>query len=126
MTTSRIINLVLALLFVLFAYFQLNDPDPLVWILIYGYVATVGFLAFAQKFYQWLLMAGLLLFGGGVLYLLPSVYEWLANHSEVSLLYGMAPDKPYIEESRECGGLLIALLCLVYFYVQGKKIWRTL
>lgn len=125
MTISRIINLILALLFVLFAYFQYNDPDPLVWILIYSYIAIIGFLAFAQKFYKWLIIAGLVLFGGGVLYLLPSVYEWLANHSEVSLLYGMAPDKPYIEESRECGGLLIALLCLVYFYMQGKGNWKS-
>jgi hypothetical protein len=123
MTTSRITNLILALLFMLFAYFQLNDPDPIVWVLIYGYVAAIGFLAFAQKFYKWLIIDGLLIFGAGILYLLPSVYDWLANHSEVSLLYGMAADKPYIEESRECGGLSIALLGLVYFYVQGKKRW---
>lgn len=123
MTISRITNLILALLFTLFVYFQLNDPDPVVWVLIYGYVAIIGFLAFAQKFYKWLIIAGLVLFSSGVLYLLPSVYDWLSNHSEVSLLYGMAADKPYIEESRECGGLFIALLGLVYFYLQGKKTW---
>ena len=123
MTISRISNLILALLFVLFAYFQLNDPDPILWVLIYSYVAVIGFLAFAEKFYKWLIIAGLVLFSAGVLYLLPSVYNWLSNHSEVSLLYGMAADKPYIEESRECGGLFIALLGLVYFYWQGRKTW---
>jgi hypothetical protein len=118
MTLKRIISLVLALLYGLFAYFQFNDPDPTLWIAIYAYVAVIGLLVFAQKYYKWAIIAGVIICGAGFLYLLPSVYEWLANHADVSLLYGMAPDKPYIEESRECGGLLIALLGLVYFYYQ--------
>ncbi len=117
----RIISLVLALLFALFAYFQFNDPDPAIWVSIYGYVAVIGFLAFMQKFYQIPTLIGILVCAAGTLYLLPSVYDWLANHSDVSLLYGMAPDKPYIEESRECGGLFIALMGMVYFYFQGKN-----
>jgi hypothetical protein len=112
----KIITLVLALLFALFAYFQLNDPDPALWVMIYGYVSIIGFLAFFGKRYPWAIYAGLAVCGAGILYLLPSVYDWLANHSEVSLLYGMAPDKPYIEESRECGGLFIAFLGLFYYY----------
>ncbi len=117
---SRIISLILALLFSLFAYFQLNDPDPALWVALYACVALIGFLSFAQKSYQWLTISLLVICGAGVLYLAPSVYHWLANHREVSLLYGMADDKPYIEESRECGGLFIAFLALLYFYFQRK------
>jgi hypothetical protein len=118
---SRVISLILALVFTLFAYFQLNDPDPAAWVALYACVAMVGFLLFIQKAYQLLTISLLVICGMGILYLAPSVYNWLTNHAEVSLLYGMANDKPYIEESRECGGLLIAFLALLYFYFQGKK-----
>lgn len=117
----KIITITLALLFALFAYFQLNDPDPALWVAIYSYVAIIGFLVFAKKYYKWAILLGLAICGAGMLYLLPSVYDWLTNHSEVSLLYGMAPDKSYIEESRECGGLCIAFLGLLYFYFRTKK-----
>lgn len=117
---NKIITFILASLFALFAYFQLNDPDPALWVAIYSYVAIIGFLSFAKKYYQWAIILGLVVCGAGTLYLLPSVYDWLTNHSEVSLLYGMAPDKPYIEESRECGGLFIAFLGLLYFYFRGR------
>jgi hypothetical protein len=51
--SRKIVSLVLALLFALFAGFQYNDPDPWLWIGIYGYVAVTGFLAAAGKY--WLL-----------------------------------------------------------------------
>ena len=114
------ITLILALIFALFAYFQLNDPDPALWVAIYTYVAAVGLLVFFGKNYRWAIYVGLAICGAGTLYLLPSVYNWLTNHSDVSLLYGMAPDKPYIEESRECGGLFIAFVGLLYFYFRTK------
>jgi hypothetical protein len=114
----KIITLTLALLFALFAYFQLNDPDPALWVAIYTYVALIGFSILLKKTSTWLIYFGLAICGAGTLYLLPSVYHWLTNHADVSLLYGMAPDKPYIEESRECGGLFIAFLGLLYFYFR--------
>ena len=36
----KIINSIVGLLFVLFAVVQLNDPDPLKWVIIYGFVAA--------------------------------------------------------------------------------------
>ena len=34
----RIVNFILAIMFLLFAFVQINDPDPVIWILIYGAV----------------------------------------------------------------------------------------
>ncbi|HYI78522.1 MAG TPA: transmembrane 220 family protein, partial [Chryseolinea sp.] len=36
----RIVNFILAVLFLLFAFVQINDPDPVIWILIYGAMAV--------------------------------------------------------------------------------------
>ncbi|MCU0449192.1 MAG: transmembrane 220 family protein [Bernardetiaceae bacterium] len=119
--SRKIVSLGLALLFTLFAGFQYNDPDPWLWIVIYGYVAVVGFLAAAGKYWMFSITLGLGAYLAGLVYLAPSVYEWLTHHRNVSLLYGMAPDRPYIEQSRECGGLLIAFLGMLYFYRGAKQ-----
>jgi Transmembrane family 220, helix len=119
--SRKIVSLVLALLFALFAGFQYNDPDPWLWIGIYGYVAVTGFLAAAGKYWLLAITLGLGAYLAGLVYLAPSVYQWLAHHRDVSLLYGMAPDRPYIEQSREWGGLLIAWLAMLYFY-RGAKL----
>ena len=37
----RILNFILALMFLAFAFVQIKDPDPMVWILIYGAMAQI-------------------------------------------------------------------------------------
>ncbi len=114
--TRKIISIVIGLLFALFAFFQYNDPDPWGWILAYGYVAVSGFLAAAGRSNKLVILVGLAAYTIGIIYLAPSVYQWVFHHRDVSLLYGMSADRMYIEESRECLGLVIAWLGLAYFY----------
>lgn len=115
----KIADLALGLLFALFAYFQLNDPDPVLWVIIYTYIALMAFgTASGKPQLLPLLYVGLVGLAGGVLWLAPSVWEWVSHHNDVSLLYGMSAERPYIEESRECLGLLIALLAMLYFVRQ--------
>ena len=45
----KVINIILTLLFILFAAVQLNDPDPWLWVAIYGLVAGVSGFAIFQK-----------------------------------------------------------------------------
>ena len=35
----KIVNILLAIMFLAFTYLQFNDPDPVIWILIYGAMA---------------------------------------------------------------------------------------
>lgn len=118
----KITNGLLAGIFALFAWFQLNDPDPYLWAGIYGYVALVSLLAFFRIYKMLLIVAGLVICTGGILYLLPSVFEWLMNHSDVSLITGMSAERIYIEESRECFGLMLALACFAFHYFSAKKL----
>ena len=121
----RILNLILSILFVLFAALQYNDPDPWIWIPIYVYAATLCFLAYQGKQYKKALIAGILVCLAYAVYLFldkDGVLSWARDHEAESLVQTMKATKPWIEESREFGGLLIVLLALGMNYLRtGKK-----
>ncbi|MCU0429563.1 MAG: transmembrane 220 family protein [Cytophagaceae bacterium] len=110
----RYFSLFCGLLFILFSVVQLNDPDPMVWIGIYGLVSIMSFLAFFKKIGAlpfWLLIP---LFLAGSIYLWPSKYEGISMPMHT---------KPGIEEARESLGLAIAVACMMAqaFWLKNKK-----
>lgn len=115
----RILNIAIALLFLLFAIFQLNDPDGFSWVVLYVYVAIMGLLAAFGKYNLALLIPGLAIFALYFIYLIPSVIDFLSSGED--LMNRMAPDKVFIERSREAGGLLIGLIALIYLVMSRKK-----
>lgn len=117
----RSVNIALTLWFLLNAAVQLNDPDPLPWIAIYGTVAVIAGLAAFTRFYLPLIAITLAVCLGGSLYLLPSVPELVLHHEPGELITGMSPDRPYVEEARESLGLLIASAALIYFLVLAIR-----
>jgi hypothetical protein len=111
-----------ALLFALFAIWQYNDPDPLLWGAIYG-LAAVCALAAALQRYLPLLTFGLA-FGCivGAALLLPGFLTYLASGDLGALTGGMTPDRPYIEQSREFLGLcMVIALCVVLLVVAKRR-----
>ena len=118
----KITNLVLAALFLLFAFVQINDPDPLLWIVIYGAMAAVCVMA-AFRYYikplLWILLAGFIVY---MVVLIPGMQQWLAQPDK-SVLFdeGMKMQNLYIEESREFLGLLICVIVLVVQLVASRK-----
>jgi len=117
----KILNIILALLFLLFAYFQYNDPDPWLWIAIYTAVATLCGLAAFGKHYAW---ASLTLLIGLVVYwaiLLPSFISWLGEGMP-TITGSMKAESPHIELVREFLGLLILILVLFFQYSYARKV----
>jgi hypothetical protein len=116
----KITNLILAAMFVLFAVVQFNDPDPLLWIAIYGAMAAVCAMA-AFRYYikplLWILLACFVVY---MVVLWPGISEWL-QQDDKSVLFdeGMKMQFAYVEESREFLGLLICLIVL------GFILWRS-
>ena len=53
----KAISIIFGLLFVLFAAFQYNDPDPEVWIPIYGLAAMACLMAYAGLGQWWFFVA---------------------------------------------------------------------
>ncbi|HEY0743397.1 MAG TPA: transmembrane 220 family protein [Chryseosolibacter sp.] len=118
----KITNLVLAVMFLLFAFVQINDPDPLLWIVIYGAMAAVCVMAAFRYFIKpllWILLGGFIVY---MVILIPGMQQWLAQPDK-SVLFdeGMKMQNLYIEESREFLGLLICVLVLVMQLVASRK-----
>lgn len=106
-------NLIFTFLFILFAGLQYNDPDPLLWIPIYLFAAFLCWKAYKGVYHKRLMWLGLGLYGLYAAYLLldkNGVLSWANEHAAESLVTSMKAEKPWIEETREFGGLLILMV----------------
>ena len=116
----KIVNIALELLFALFAYFQINDPDAISWVFLYGFVAVTAGLAAFNRYNLAFLIPGIAIFTLYFFYLTPGILDWIA--SDDSLVgVEMTDDKPYIENTREAFGLLMGLLALLF--VLAQHLW---
>lgn len=116
-------NLILAAIFLLFAFVQVNDPDPVLWILIYGVMAVVCVMAAFRYYHKRLLWALLISFVAYSFFYMPSIVEWLQDEDKARLFDEVAKmESVYIEETREFLGLFICILVLVLQLVRSRKI----
>lgn len=116
MMSRKAIHITIAILFVLFAAVQYNDPDPLLWMLIYGAVALIAVLKIylEQISFRPLLTTLIVLYLVYASLYIPYFLEFLNQPDKEELVGRMKAAKPWIEGTRELGGLLIAVGALVY------------
>lgn len=117
----KILNIVLAVIFILFAAVQFNDPDPFLWVAIYGLVAAVSAFAAWQKYNRPALIFLMVVCIGGSIYYFPGLIELFSDHEIGDLTKTMKAEKPFIEKSRESLGLLLSFLVLLYHYFQAAR-----
>lgn len=118
----KIFNIVFALVFLLFVYVQFNDPDPVLWILIYGSMVVVCTMAIFNKYYRPVYIILLVLFVGFSTIYIPSVMIWLQQDDLSGLFDEVAKmEHLYIEESREFLGLMICVGVLVFYLIHSRK-----
>ena len=121
----KILNIFLCIVFIIFAGLQYNDPDPYVWIPIYGYAAILCGLAAKNKFYPRAYAVGILVYTIYAIYKFfckDGVLDWMRFHNSENIAETMKATKPWVEETREFFGLLI-LICafLLNFWYARKK-----
>ena len=109
----KVLNILFVLISLVFAYLQFNDPDPFIWVPLYLIPAIIAAMAVFGRYNKALIWIGIILFTGCCLYEIPYLVEWLSQHREDNLLHDMQDDKPWIEHSREFGGLFIALMMIL-------------
>ncbi len=120
----RFVHLFFVALLVSVAWLQFNDPDPLFWVSLYLLSAAAPLLHFLNKplpghLYILGMAAGFCLAGFAMVFSGATNY---LDHLDESLIQDMSPYKPYIEESRELLGTLIALgIVVVYSWLARKK-----
>ena len=126
----RLFNYVFLIIFILFAALQYNDPDPYIWIPVYLYAAFLCFHAAKKKFHPGLYAVGFVVLGGYAVYLFfdkTGVLDWAQEHNAENLVQSMKATKPWIEETREFGGLAIILIVMLvdYFWLRRRKTRAT-
>lgn len=110
----KILSLVFTLLFFVFAAFQYNDPDPLVWIYAYLVPAYISFFAWKNQFNKGLILVvcvGALL---GAITFFP-----FGNFQGVALQDGMKTVE--IEHARESLGLLTVFVAMLMHLAQANR-----
>lgn len=119
----RIVNFLLVIMFLIFAFLQINDPDPVIWILIYGVMAVYCVMAMFEFYPQRFLIATAAIYTLYSLLYAPGVAEWLRQDDRSELFDDLAKmEHPYIEESREFLGLLICVAVLIFYIIRSRKI----
>lgn len=116
----KIVNILLTVLFTLFAVVQYNDPDPWAWVGIYGLVAVVSGFAIVGKYQRYLILAGLAVCVIWMATLVPGLAEWIGQGMP-SIAGEMKTEVPYIELTREFFGLLLCGSVLMLHYVQAFR-----
>lgn len=117
---KKIANIIVGLLFILFAVVQLNDPDPMKWVLLYGFVAAIALLKAFASVPNWLILIGLAVTVVWLVILIPNIIDWF-RRGMPSITEHMKADKPYVELTREFFGLLICIIALLWYYRSGRR-----
>lgn len=112
----KLISAVFFLIFAAFAGLQFNDPDPVLWVLLYGIVALFSLLRIFGYYHKYVLVILMIIIGGFSLMYLPGMVEWLVTPHKEEIFGEMVYEKPYIEETREFFGLVLAFLALWVHY----------
>jgi hypothetical protein len=119
----KIIQVIFALMFLSFAALQINDPDPLIWILIYLNMVALSVMGFMKRYNKlWIgITAGLYFIYA--MFLIPGTLEWFNSPDRALLFDDIAKmQNLYIEETRECLGLVICLVVLIFQFLAGRRI----
>lgn len=117
----KIVAWLLVALFMLFAGFQLNDPDPVLWTLVYISAALMWLACALGRFYRIpvSILAGLVSIW--MVTLFPGLLG-LFDDGDLSKLFGsLRMDQPYIEESREFLGLSFVLISAAVLLLLERR-----
>lgn len=117
----KAIHAVIAVLLIVTAGLQWNDPDPLYWMVTYVAAAVVAGAACVGRALVKLSLIAMGLSLAGLLITLPGTLDFIAAGDYGSISGGMSDDKPWIESAREFGGLLVAFVYLLLFQVLRPR-----
>lgn len=118
----KVVNGFLALLFLACAFVQVNDPDPLAWIAIYGLTAVASIMAMYRYYPRVYLGVLLILFLSYLVFLFPGMTEWYRSPDRSLLFDDVAKMQyPYIEEAREFLGLLLCTVALLVYFLSARS-----
>ena len=117
----KILNVVLTLISLLFAYWQLNDVDPIFWTSFYVYIAIVCGFAVFNKYNKYVIIVGGVLCLAVAIAYFPGITELVTEHEFSEITRTMHAGSMYVEEARESIGAMMAFAALLFQYFRAKK-----
>lgn len=101
----KIANYLMIIMFLISIGVQYNDPDPIIWMLIYAYALLVTFLAYHERY---TVLAPI----GAIAYFAAAIWWWPRDMQ-----------KPFmeIETARESGGLIFCGLWMLVIAIAWLK-----
>ena len=119
----KILNLSLAVIFLLFALLQLNDTagDILFWFLMYSFIAVISAFAAFKKYNMWAILLGLAVVVYEMFRKFPTIAQWISDGMP-SIVEEMQASSPYVELAREYLGLVLCLIVLIFHYIRYAKL----
>lgn len=116
----KFIHLGIMVLFILFAYWQMNDPDAMGWIVLYVGVAFCAVQYFAGKKTSLVPVAGFAACFFGILLLIPDFISWM-KMGMPTITGSMKAEAPHIELVREFFGFFLAGLAYGWYFKLSDK-----
>jgi len=118
---TKFVNFFLAAIFLLFALMQFNDPDPLRWVLVYGFVTAVSVWAGLGHCCRFdVLLGGFVVCLVWLMILLPEFVNWI-QMGMPTITGSMKAEEPHIEYTREFLGLFLCGLVLSCHFRRSRK-----
>ena len=111
---NKIKNLILFILFVIFAVLQLNDPDGKLWFSIYFIVSLICLYNTFKPVPKSILILSIIALMSYSVFHFSLFIDYLNTENKEEIFGEMVYDKPYLEGTREFIGLLLAALVIMY------------
>lgn len=119
----RYMALCFSFIYVLFAYWQINDPDPIWWMALYLIAAAVSFRAFRNRYSQESLIILSILYLANVINSFQQITNYEGFFTEGA---GISMKTINQELAREAAGLCICVFTFItysiYFFAMEKRI----
>ncbi|GAB1855392.1 hypothetical protein MHTCC0001_02260 [Flavobacteriaceae bacterium MHTCC 0001] len=119
--TRKSVNLILFIIFIVFAFVQLNDPDPYIWFTLYALIGGICLFSNYKSIPKLVLITMIVLLLAYAAYHFSLFVTYLKTDHKEEIFGEMVYEKPYLEGSREFLGLLLGALALFYQLKRAKS-----
>lgn len=119
----KILNGLLAILLIIFAAVQYNDPDAFLWIMIYLATAFMTGATLFDKYHTTITQLLMFILSVNLFLLLPEFSSTIANYDSNAIVESSVTHTTNIQTEifKEVGGLIVCLLVLTFIFWQSKK-----
>lgn len=117
MLLKKVLGAFFGFIFIAFAVVQYNDPDPALWIAIYGVAAALSIAAGFGKVSNVVLGVACVIYAAGVIYWWPEQFEGVGDSMRDATTGLLLKN---VEEGRESLGLAICSVAMLSFILASR------